>query len=204
MGTGQVSDQDFSQDNRGVSPSDLPSKLVPPEAYGLVSRHRFFEQIRRAPPRSLVWIAAPPGSGKSSTAATWLHAEFARAHPSRGIWYRLDETDADPSHFFLTLRRAVAHLPDAPVEALPELTPEALPDIKDFARNWFEVLLRETGRGPYLFVFDDIHRLPPDAATLSILPILAGHLRLGDQVLCLSRQDPPEGVVTGLPKSRFI
>ncbi|WP_404295154.1 hypothetical protein ACD578_27505 (plasmid) [Microvirga sp. RSM25] len=201
---GAVGKSDLPVRGRNLPLSDLPSKLVPPEAYGLVQRHRLFEKIRQAAPRSLVWIVAPPGAGKSCTAATWLHSEFAQAHPSRGIWYRLDETDADPALFFQILKRAVAHLPDAPVGELPALTPGALPALKDFTETWFEVLLRDENRGPYLFVFDDIHRLPPDAATLSILPILAGCLRTGDQVLCLSRQGPPDNVVARLPKSRLI
>ncbi|MPR12489.1 winged helix-turn-helix domain-containing protein [Microvirga tunisiensis] len=184
--------------------SALPSKLVPPEPYGLVSRHRLFNEIRQAPPRSLIWIAAPPGAGKSSTAATWLHAGVGSAHQRHGIWYRLDEMDANPCLFFQSLKRSIARLPGAPVDALPDLTPEALPGLHEFAENWFEELLRDEGRPPYLFVFDDVHRLPSEAAPLGILPILAGQLRADDQVLCLSRQDPSESVLATLPPSRLI
>lgn len=177
----------------------LPNRLVPPVVDGLIARHRLFKQIDQAPLRGAVWVTAPPGSGKSSLAATWLACKAGTAPYGHAIWYRIDETGADPSIFFEDLKRAVSRLPDAPLEALPVFRPEALPEIKAFADSWFQVLLATRARAPYFFIFDDVHRLPPDSVILEIMAILASRLQPKDRLLCLSRQEPPPGFATHLP-----
>lgn len=170
----------------------------------MIARHRLFRRIAAGPAGGLIWITAPPGAGKSSLAATWLYSAHPEAGQCRRVWYRVDETDEDPGIFFEYLRDAVAGSSDGAVEGLPDLVPEALPGLHVFAEHWFRTLLHREGRAPYRFVFDDLHHLSPDAATLSILAILTGLLQAGDQVLCLSRQDPPEAITSALSGSRLI
>jgi ATP/maltotriose-dependent transcriptional regulator MalT len=180
-----------------------PSKLVAPQIGGLVARQRLFREIEQASPKGIVWITAPPGAGKTSLAATWLYSGRSAARHGHALWYRLDETDADPVIFFETLALAVGALPDRAHNALPRLTPDALPNLKAFARNWFKALLGNKERSPYLFAFDDAHRLPPDSAVVEILAILAAALLAQDRLLCLSRESPPALVVSAVPAKRL-
>lgn len=180
-----------------------PSKLIAPQIGGLVARQRLFREIEQAPPKGIVWIAAPPGAGKTSLAATWLYSGRSAARHGHALWYRIDETDADPVIFFETLALAVGALPDGTHRALPRLTPDALPNLKTFARNWFKSLLGNKERAPCLFAFDDTHRLPPDSAVVEILAILAGALRAQDRLLCLSRESPPALLLSAVPGKRL-
>ena len=179
------------------------SKLVAPQIGGLVARQRLFREIEQAPPKGIVWIAAPPGAGKTSLAATWLYSGRSAARHGHALWYRIDETDADPVIFFETLALAVGALPDRVSKALPRLTPDALPNVKVFARNWFKSLLGNKERAPYLFAFDDMHRLPPDSAVVEILAILASALLAQDRLLCLSRESPPALLLSAVPGKRL-
>src|SRR5215216_5970238 len=164
------------------------NKLMAPQIGGLVARQRLFREIEQAPPRGIVWITAPPGAGKTSLAATWLYSGQSAARHGHALWYHIDEADADPVIFFETLALAVTALPDGARRALPRLTPDALPNLKTFSRNWFKSFLGNKDRAPYLFAFDDMHRLPPDSAVVEILVILASALLAQDRLLCLSRE----------------
>ena len=94
-------------------------------------------------------------------------------------------------------------MPDGARRTLPRLTPDALPNLKAFARNWFKSLLGNKERAPYLFAFDDMHRLPPDLAVVEILVILASALLAQDRLLCLSRESPPAPLLLAAPKKRL-
>jgi len=180
-----------------------PNKLAAPQIGGLVERQRLFHEIEQAPPKGIVWITAPPGAGKTSLAATWLYSGRTTARHGHALWYRIDETDADPVIFFETLALAVAALPDRARSALPRLTPDALPNLKAFARNWFKSLLGNKERAPYLFAFDDVHSLPPDSAIVEILASLASALLAQDRLLCLSRESPPALILSAVPRKRL-
>jgi superfamily II DNA or RNA helicase len=55
------------------------AKLMPPRADRLLARRRLFEQLDALAEAPALWIAAPPGAGKTSLAASWLQA---RARPT--------------------------------------------------------------------------------------------------------------------------
>jgi ATP/maltotriose-dependent transcriptional regulator MalT len=76
-------------------PASRLAKLTPPRSEGLLRRERLFEQLDQARTRPAVWIAAPPGAGKTSLLASYLDA---RKLPT--LWYQLDSGDADPATFF--------------------------------------------------------------------------------------------------------
>ena len=77
------------------------SKISKPTLAAPVLRERLFTLLDHALASPVVWVAAPGGSGKSTTLATYLAA---RNLPC--LWYRCDERDADLATFFYYMRLA--------------------------------------------------------------------------------------------------
>src|SRR5215831_12253300 len=72
------------------------AKLTPPRLYAVTHRERLFtllkEQCRHHP---LIWVAGPPGAGKTSLIASYLVEQRQRT-----LWYHVDPGDADLATFF--------------------------------------------------------------------------------------------------------
>ena len=80
------------------------AKLTRPQLHGAVARERLYAILDDAKTRSTgVYISGPPGSGKSTVVSTWL-----QARRILGIWYQVDQGDADLATFFDYLVRASA------------------------------------------------------------------------------------------------
>ena len=71
------------------------AKITRPVLAGHYSRKRLFRLIDRARKRPVLWICGPPGSGKTTLVSSYLAY---RRVP--GLWFRLEEGDADPATFF--------------------------------------------------------------------------------------------------------
>src|SRR5919108_3446284 len=110
-------------------------KTTRPSVAGVLPRKRLFGLLSKNAP--VVWLAGPPGCGKTTLAATWLdHAGIA------SLWYQLDEGDADVATFFYYLSLAAASL-EGEHEPLPLLTPEHQPGLAQFTRRYFERLFAQ-------------------------------------------------------------
>ncbi|TWS97539.1 hypothetical protein [Reyranella sp. CPCC 100927] len=183
-----------------AAPPVLDSKAEAPVTEGLVARTRLFKILDAAPARSVVWIAAPPGAGKSSLAASWIEARRAVVPHAQTLWYGMDDGDHDPVGFLARLRGIVAQGPDA--DRLPRLTPEATVELSSFAQRWFKEL-RGRAREPWLFAFDDVHRLPETSTTWVLLQALMAAQKAADRIVFLSRLDAPEPVKAITPGKRL-
>ena len=78
-------------------------KFTRPRHAGALLRHRLFKAMDAARRHPAVWVAGPPGSGKTTMVSTWL--------AERGLdslWYRVHQEDGDPATFFHYFGRAVA------------------------------------------------------------------------------------------------
>ena len=79
-----------------------PAKTRPPSLPGVLARERLFELLdarRRSP---VVWVAGPPGCGKTTLVASYLEARAPDA-----LWYQLDAGDSDVATFFYHMSLAV-------------------------------------------------------------------------------------------------
>src|SRR5262245_14282169 len=102
-------------------------KTVQPRAHGAFPRTRLFRLLDRSRRTPILWIAAPPGAGKTTLVSSYLDARRLRA-----AWYQIDEGDADIAAFFFH----VGHL-TARGRPLPVLRPEHWLALSTFARRYF-------------------------------------------------------------------
>ena len=160
-------------------------KITAPKLPDIVSRPRLFRHLDNAASRTVVWLSAMAGSGKTTYAVNYL-SETRQAH----VWYQVDAGDNDPAAFFQNLSQAAAnHLGHIP-KKLPLFTPENNPGGEAFARVFFEILTEELQK-PIWMIFDDYQELTQQSTLHRLLAkgFTAVHPRV--RILVISRNDPP-------------
>ena len=118
------------------------AKLSRPRLYDALPRERLFALLDKAAGHPAVWIAAPPGAGKTTLVAGWLESRG-----KAGIWCQIDAGDADPASFFyyLGIAERARTGRSKKLRPLPLLTPEHLADVPGFARRFFRELFARLG-----------------------------------------------------------
>jgi ATP/maltotriose-dependent transcriptional regulator MalT len=121
------------------------AKLSRPRAAKVLARSRLFERLDEARGRPVVWVAGPPGSGKTTLISTYL-----ASRRLSGLWYQIDAGDSDLATFFhylgLAVQQAVSrhHTPRPPP---PPRVPGGAPDLRPALFRAALSVLEATRRG---------------------------------------------------------
>ena len=160
-------------------------KTTRPRLAGVLPRKRVFALLEGEDAAPAVWVSGPPGSGKTTLAASWLE-EAGIPH----LWYQLDEGDADIATFFYYLSLAADAHGDAGSEPLPLLTPEYQAGVALFTRRYFQQLFARL-KTPFVLVFDGCEQVPTSSPLVEVMRIGLQELPPGGRAIFLSRTDPP-------------
>jgi len=133
----------------------IEGKLAVPQAvFRVLRRTRLMSLLDRTTQHRVTLVAAPAGSGKTTTCASWV-AERARApQPTRVAWLGLDAADNDPARFrpylLTALRRAQPSLGE-PAGRVDRSAPD------DFMLQLIKAAERMPE--PLVLILDDVHEL---------------------------------------------
>ncbi len=162
-----------------------PTKITIPHAHQAYQRSRLFEQIDIGRQQRIVWIAGPPGSGK-----TTLVSSYCASRSLRTLWYQLDKSDNDIASFFHYLVLGLKAASPRFRKPLPTLTPEYLPGIMTFTQRFFETVGMRLST-PAVIVLDNYQEVSANTPLHEVLREAAQNLPSGLSFLVLSRDDPP-------------
>ena len=162
------------------------AKLTRPKLFSVVARDRLFRRLdeeRRS--RSVVWIAGPPGAGKTALTASYLEG---RKLPA--IWYQVDGGDTDPATFFHYLALAGRTAAGRKRLRLPALTPEFASDLPGFTRRFFRELFTSL-RTSTTLVLDNYQEVISESTFHSVIQGAVAELPAGINLIVISHIPPP-------------
>src|SRR3954469_16258068 len=160
-------------------------KTTRPRLAGVLPRERLFSLLDEGREGAAVWIAGPPGCGKTTVAASYLDQAGIPC-----LWYQLDEGDADVATFFYYLGLAADDLAEGAADPLPLLAPEYHAALPVFARRYFQSLYARLST-PFAVVFDGYHEIPASSSLHEVMRIALAELPQGACAVIVSRGDPP-------------
>lgn len=163
------------------------AKLTPPRLHAVIRRERLFTLLRELHRHhALIWVAGPPGAGKTSLVASYLAEQ-----KQRTLWYHVDPGDADLATVFHYLAQAAQTAAGRKKLRLPALTPEFMADVPGFTRRFMRELWSKVPL-PATLILDNYQELSIEAPLHKILPIALAEFPQGAALIAISRGDAPE------------
>ncbi|MDW7773720.1 MAG: BTAD domain-containing putative transcriptional regulator [Desulfobulbaceae bacterium] len=159
------------------------AKITVPKSYaGLLHRDRLYNKLDAEKEKHLIWVAGPGGCGKTTLISSYIQE---RGLPC--LWYQVDQGDNDPATFFYYLAEAGRRLSPRRRVHYPLFTPEYVPALQQFSRNFWAELFNTLPQ-PCLLVLDNFQE-----ADQTLHPILLAALDRAVQqitIVVCSRQQP--------------
>jgi len=150
-------------------------------------------------PGAVVTIVAPPVSGKTCLAASWTNLALNTERAADIFWYQINKADEDIATFFQLIESATSTRRPSNLR-LPIYSAEA--NLYGFTVAWVKALFRVKPRPPIAFIFDDVHRLSPEAPLILVLNKLARSLDDEDHLILLSREEVPAQITDAVRRER--
>jgi LuxR family transcriptional regulator, maltose regulon positive regulatory protein len=172
-------------------------KLASPRLGRVFDRARLFELLDGWSEMPALWLAAPPGAGKTTLVATWL-----RQREGPTLWMQLDGADADPATFMQSLDVLWGALAAASPN-LPALRADDLADLAGWLRRRLMHML------PLLpprwtLVLDNHQELPAQSPWQNALARALADLPTGVQWVFVSREAPPSAYTSALARQQLV
>lgn len=161
------------------------AKITCPQSARTLARTRLYERLDRLRAYPVVWVAGPPGVGKTTLVSSYLDTQNIK-----GIWYQVDVGDSDPATLFHYMNLAALQAAPRYRTPLPAFTPEHQPGLLVFARRYFEELFSRL-KAPAAVVLDNYQEIAADSAFQAVVAEAAEVLPKGVCLLIISRTEPP-------------
>lgn len=164
------------------------TKVTRPVLRNILERERLFRVLDRSKGHAFIWVAAPPGSGKTTLIASHIQ--------SRNIpcfWYQIDARDNDPAAFFYYMGLAVHSAVTTSRKPLPAFSPELSAGLTDFADRFFLQLFQRF-KEPTWLVFDNFQDIFANASVTGLIPRIASLLPEHVTMVVISRFSIPSDI----------
>ncbi len=165
------------------------AKITRPILTKIFPRSRLFKLLDAGRERPVIWIAGPPGCGKTTLVSSYLDS---RKLPC--LWFQVDPHDADPATFFYYLGLAAREAAPRKKKNLPLFTPEFHQGLPAFTFRYFDDLFTRL-KTPSVVVFDNYQEIPADASFHEIILNGLSRLPKGIKAILVSRRDPPSALI---------